>query len=161
MKCSEVKELLKSDYLDKEVSPVIAQEVKTHLAQCGQCRKLEEELAAGQGIFKKAPRLGPPQRVWQNIREAIVSESEEADDVVSPGVVERLKLLIYPARPVLAWSSALAVLIVVAIVSGGVLENIRLAVNNSDAQILADYSLNAENSDNFASLGTNIEEYFL
>ncbi len=161
MKCSEVAELLKSDYLDNEASPRIAQEVKTHLALCSECRKLEEVLAADRGIFKKARRLAPPERVWQNIRAAIAGENEEPDDLASLGFIERLKLFIWPPRPALAWSGALTVLIVAAIVAGGFLQNIRFAARNNDAESLADYSLNSESSEHLVSLGTNIEEYFL
>jgi anti-sigma factor RsiW len=161
MKCSEVAELLKSDYLDGEVSPEISREVKAHLAECPECWKLEQEIAAGRGVFQKTRRLVPPERVWQNIRSAIAGENEEQDDPAGPGVIERLKLFIWPPKPVFAWSGALTVLIVAAIVSGGIWQNIRLAAKSHDADILADYSLNAENSEHLASLGTNIEEYFL
>ena len=161
MKCKDIQELLESDYLDGESSSGIAQEIKTHLALCAQCRDLEQKLAADREIFKKSRRFEPPERVWQNIRAAIASENDEADDLVGPGVIERLKLLIWPPKPVFAWSGALTILIVAAIATGGLLQNFRLAARLNDEEILADYSFNGEGAEHFASLGTNIEEYFL
>ena len=157
MDCKKIQELLKTDYLDGEAKEKELSCIKEHLAVCPQCRKLEEELKAGRMIFKNIKRQEVPERVWQNIRDAIVSESLSEESSVVGGILKRLRETILAPRPVFAKAFALTVIIFVA-----VFFKVRQpAVIDNGQEVVAGYSLNSENGDLFTDLGTSIEEYFL
>jgi predicted anti-sigma-YlaC factor YlaD len=161
MKCEDIRELLKSDYLDRESGPRERQAVKEHLAHCQECRNLEKELEAGRVIFKKATRLQPPERVWGNIRESIVSERLKQEERVSAGIFERLTGLFFGRRPVFALAGVLTVIICAAIVTGGIIGNNQILIRQNNKEALAVYSFSFENGDSAGEMGTSIEEYFL
>ena len=159
MKCKDIRELLKSDYMDRESGLREGQAVKEHLAHCQECRNLEKELESGRVIFKQARRLQPPERVWENIREAIISERLRQEERVSTGIFERLTGLLFGRRPVFALAGVLTAIICAAIVTGGITGNRRILIQQSNKEFLAAYSI--ENGDSAGGMGTSIEEYFL
>jgi predicted anti-sigma-YlaC factor YlaD len=161
MKCKDIQELLKSDYLDCESSRQEKQAVKEHLDQCSICRSLEKELLSQRGIFQRAERLQPPERLWQNIRDAIVSERLGQENSVRPGFLERLRDLIWYKRPAFALASVLAMTLFAAVLTKGIIARQQLSNQNNYREILSVYSRNLENNDSFENMGTSIEEYFL
>ena len=160
MKCKQIQELLKADYLDGEINQKKQQYIKEHLAECPQCRKLEQELQAQRALFKKTGQMQAPERVWQNVRDAIISENLNQEGIETRGIFQRLRDSILTPRPVVALASAITAIIVV-IVAATIIQNGQfLSRENGDGMFEA-YSLNGENGYLLYDLGTSIEEYFL
>jgi len=161
MKCKDIRELLKSDYLDRESGQQEVQAIKEHLNHCPECRSLEKELLFQRGIFQNAERLQPPEQLWQNIRDAIVSERLEQENSVNPGILERLRNLIWYQRPVFALASVLAVTIFVVVLAGGLISKQQFLSRAGNSDIFSVYSFSSDNNDSTGDMGTSIEKYFL
>ena len=161
MQCRKIQELLKSDYLDSQTNQEEQLYVKEHLAQCPDCRRLEKELLTQRRLFQKAKPQHPPERVWQNIRDTIVTERFNQDSSLSRGFLERLSGLIRARRPVFALASVLAAIIFVVVLAGTIIHKEESLSKVNGGESLAEYRLNGANEDLLYSLGTNVEEYFL
>lgn len=161
MRCKKIQELLKADYLDGEVNQKELQYIKEHLAECPECSRLEKELQNQRMLFQKAKRPQVPERVWQNIRDAIMTECLNQESGLGRRILERFRESIFAPRPVFALASALTAIILLVIFAGSVIQK-RQALSKENAQeSIAGYSLNGESQDLLYDLGTNIEEYFL
>jgi len=154
MWCKKIQELLKSDYLDGQANQKEEQLVKEHLAGCGLCRKLEEELRAQQALLKNAKRIAVPESLWQNIRQGIASEELSG----TRGLLQRLRDYVFRPRPAFVLASALTMIIFITFFFIFAVQKRQFDDAGSD---MAVYSLNGESDDSLYSLGTNIEEYFL
>jgi predicted anti-sigma-YlaC factor YlaD len=161
MRCDRIRELLKSDYLDGQAAEKEKQDVLEHLKQCAQCRQLEKDLLAAAAVLRGAEEQEVPDRLWQNIREAIITESVNAEEAVNKSVWERLRGLIWAPRPVFALASALTAVIFIAIFAGLVIQN-RLSIERLDSALsVMEYRANGDNTQLLNGFGTNVEEYFL
>ena len=162
MQCKKIQELLKTDYLDGEVSPQEEQFIKEHLQQCPECGRLEKELQAQRMLFQGAKRTQVPERIWYNIRDAIVTERLNQEEVaLSREILERLKNLIFARRPVFVLATSLSVIILLAVIATTFVQNKVFLSKQNAAESIVGYSLNAENEYVLYDLGTSIEEYFL
>ncbi len=161
MRCKKIQELLKSDYLDGESGQRETRDIEDHLAQCLQCRELEKELSGQRSIFQNSQRQEPPERLWQNIRAAIVAERLNQDEPARESVFERLINLksAFP-RSVFAFSGVFAVF-VIAIFFAGVVMNNRVSYRDNGGEAFADYRVNGESVDVASDFGTNVEKCFL
>jgi anti-sigma factor RsiW len=163
MLCEKVRELLVSDYLDAEATPEAQARIKEHLLGCGECRSLEKQLLAQRALFQQVKPLEVPDRVWQNIRVAV--EAEEASRFGLGRIrllLERLKEVLFPSRPAVAFAGAFAVILVVAVLSGTAIIRIQQnAVLVNAGQAFSDYSLIPDSDDTGGDLGTDMERYFL
>jgi anti-sigma factor RsiW len=161
MRCKQIQELLKSDYLDGEAIDKEQQLVKEHLAQCGECRRLEQELQAQRMVFRDVKPKKAPESIWQNIRENILEEQNNQEASVNPGILERLRELLFAPRPVFALATAFAVLLFIAVFTGVMIQRNRSLGKENFPESIANYSGNGESSDLLYDLGTDIEKYFL
>ncbi len=161
MRCPKIQDLLKADYLDGEATGREQQHIVEHLKMCPQCRRLEKELQGQRLLFQKANQYKPPEHVWQNIREAIVTEAINQESRVSRGMLQRLRESMFAPRPVFALASAITAIIFVVIFSTAIIQKKQQLNLENSGEIFAGYSLNGENGDLLYDLGTNIEEYFL
>jgi len=161
MRCRKIQELLKTDYLDGQVNPRQGQDIKEHLAKCRQCRRLEGELLAQRMLFQGAKRKQVPERVWQNIRDTIITERLTQEHSLSGNILQRLRESILAPRPVFALAGALTVAIFVLVLSGVFIQNRRSLSKVNVGESIVGYSLNGESGDFVYDLGTEIEEYFL
>jgi len=149
MKCKDIQELLKSDYLDGELDPGREKAVEEHLLKCPACRELEGRLKTHHEILQSAKKDAPPEYVWQNIRRAIITE----------GTTREYRVHFIP-RPVFALATALTAIICVVVLASAIMRHQPFYGGNGD-DTLAVYTLNGETSDSINDLGTTIEEYFL
>jgi predicted anti-sigma-YlaC factor YlaD len=156
-----MRELLRSDYLDGEISRNEQQYIEEHLAQCLECRRLEKELQAQRMLFQKAKRQRAPERVWQSIRDVIIEERINQESSVNRGVLRRLRDLILTPKPLFVLASAVTAIIFVAIFTGTIIQKTQSFNKENGGESFADYRLNGESEDLLYGLGTNIEEYFL
>jgi len=161
MQCKKIQELLKADYLDKEADPKEEQFIKEHLKQCSECSGLEKELQAHRMLFQGAKRKQVPERIWCNIRDAIVTERLKQGEGLIRGILERLRDLIFTRRPAVVLATSLSVIIILAVIATTTIQSqVSLSKQNA-AESIAGYSLNGENGYVLYDLGTSIEEYFL
>ncbi|MCX5656812.1 MAG: hypothetical protein NTZ48_01040 [Candidatus Omnitrophica bacterium] len=161
MQCRKIREVLKTDYLDGEVNVRKQQIIDEHLVQCPECRKLGKELQAQRLLFQKANRQQVPERLWQNIHNAIVEEGLNRETSVNRGVLWRLRESIWSPRPVFALAGALMVIIFVVVFAGTLIQKGQSLGKENGGEMVADYNLNVESGDLIYDLGTGIEEYFL
>jgi len=159
MRCKEIQNLLKSDYLDGNLNLLKQREVSKHLQGCDQCRILEKELRGQKEFFQKIKKQNVPGGLWQNIKHEILKEQLEGE--AYSGVFERLKEFLFPSRRVLALVSAATAVIVVMVLAGSFIRGRNILNEEKDGYILADYTINTEGQELFSGFGTNIEEYFL
>jgi predicted anti-sigma-YlaC factor YlaD len=161
MQCKDIQEFIKTDYLDKEIEETTLRQIKEHLAVCSLCRELEEELQVQRGLFQKTKRFEPPKRIWLNIQDAIVSERMENEDSAGSSIIERLRGLLGPRRPVFALASVLTVTIFVAVLAGSLIKKQQFLDRTSNSDIFAVYGSISDSDYLSGGMGTNIEEYFL
>ncbi len=161
MQCRKIREVLKTDYLDGEVNAREQQYINEHLVQCPECRKLEKELQTQRLLFQNVNRQQVPERLWQNIRDAIITEGLNQENSVNHGILLRLRESIRPPRSVFALASALMVIIFVVVFAGALIQKRQSLSRENDGEIITDYNLNIETGDLLYDLGTGIEEYFL
>ena len=161
MQCKKIQELLKTDYLDGEVNPKQEQSILEHLAQCPECSRLEKKLQVHRMLFQGTKRRQVPERIWDNIRDAIVTESLNPEASLSRGILERLRDLIFARRPVFVLATSFSVLILLAIIATTFVQRKVSLTRQDAAESIVGYSLNGENGYVLYDLGTGIEEYFL
>ena len=161
MQCKKIQELLKADYLDKETGRQEEQFIKEHLARCASCSWLEKELQAQRVLFQGLKPKQAPERIWNNIRDVILTEHLKQKEAPTPGILERLMDLMFARRPVVVLASVLSVIIMFAVFTNVTLQRQASLSKQNAAESIAGYSLNDKNGYVLDDLGTNIEEYFL
>lgn len=161
MKCDKIQELLKTNYLDGRLNSRQKEDIKQHLEICPQCHKLEKELQSQRALFKNIGKQEVPERVWHNIRETILAENLNPELVVTNGIFQRLRELIFIPRPVFALASAFAAVIFILVFTGISIHHQQSFIELNNEEIISDYSLTNGISNTGYDLGINIEQYFL
>ena len=161
MQCKKIQELLKTDYLDKEIDQQEEQFIKEHLARCVSCSKLEKKLQAQREFFQGVKPKQAPERIWNNIYDVILTERLKQKEAPAFGILERLMDLMFARRPAVVLASVLSVIIVFAVFTNVTLQRQASLSKQNAAESIAGYSLNDKNGYVLDDLGTSIEEYFL
>jgi len=162
MQCKKIQELLQADYLDGELDQKDAQFIKEHLVQCSACSGLEKSLQAQRMLFKGVKPEPVPERIWSNIADAIVTERLNQQEGLTPGILERLRDLIFLRRPAVVLATSLfSMIIIFAFFANFAIQRQVLLSKQNAAESIAGYSLNNKNGYVLYDLGTSIEEYFL
>ncbi len=167
MNCEKVKELIITDYLDRQVNEEQKEQIEEHLASCRHCK--EYELAARKTVidlFNNAERLRPPEAVWHKIKEKI----EEEQELTSPfaDLIRRIKSFLYVPKPALAVATIIVALLIMVTIIKLPSENqeiMKANLENQENQIeCITYLLRVFNQDSMNEnngFGTSIEDYFL
>lgn len=158
MRCKEIQELLKTDYLDNEVGQDQKRLIKEHLAACPHCRGIEEVLLSQRVTFQKLKQQEVPEHLWQDIREKIITERLNQEERFGFGVFERLRNYLFAPKLVFVLARALTVVIFVALFAGIFLQRGSFVYQDTPNGV---YSLTSMKNDILDDFGTNIEEYFL
>jgi anti-sigma factor RsiW len=162
MLCRKIQELLKTDYLDGQANQKQMQDIQDHLALCAKCCQLEKELQSQRALFQKAKQQKVPERVWQNIRDAIIREGLNEEESLSAGVFTRLRSYLFAPKPVFVLATTLAVAIFFAFLAGVFIQKkLSLSKENIPETDIAVYSPSSVSDVPLYELGTDIEEYFL
>lgn len=75
MNCEKARDLIATEYIDRELPADAEAAVRKHLAVCAACKAYETTLIhAAVRPFRGAPRIKPPAHVWERIREAVADE---------------------------------------------------------------------------------------
>jgi len=162
MNCKKIRELLLTDYLDKQTELELRTEVEGHLKICLECRRLEEEIRRATVLpFKNAKGPQAPQYLWLNIKERI-AERESRKRSLLDRLREKLQVFSLPA-PALTFASTMVILLAVfgLITKHNIDKN---QISDYFAQQISFYSVlnnGLENGDNkdSADLGTTVEKY--
>lgn len=162
MNCKKIRELLLTDYLDKQTELELRTEVEEHQKICPECRRLEEEIRRAIVLpFKDAKGPQAPQSLWLNIRERI-AERESRKRSLLDRLREKLQVFSLPA-PALTFASTMVILLAVfgLIAKHNIDKN---QISDYFSQQISFYSVlnnGLENGDNkeSADLGTTVEKY--
>ncbi|MDD2689936.1 MAG: zf-HC2 domain-containing protein [Candidatus Omnitrophica bacterium] len=112
MDCSKIKELLLTDYLDKQADVRLRIQVQKHLGACAECRRFEEEVRmAAVSPFKNAAKPEAPESVWINIKDNI-ARSESRKLSLLDVITGKLKVFSLP-RPAFALASTTLVFLII------------------------------------------------
>jgi len=165
MKCSKVKALI-MDYIDEELNRELSQDIASHLAACPSCKGMEQSLR--QAVIeplRQAEKIGVPDRVWYQLKEAIVNRKQRA---FLPGLIAQWSGYFRISRPVLVPVAAMVVVVLlVSVFFFGRTFTTQDTLNaylEEQAGFLSQLAENGEESYlgiNEVSLGTSIERYLL
>lgn len=112
MDCKKVRELLLTDYLDKQADVKLRIQVQKHLGACAECRRFEEEIRmAVVSPFKNAAKPEAPESVWTNIKDGITRRESHGLSLLD-AIMEKLKVFSLP-RPAFALASATVILLII------------------------------------------------
>ena len=161
MNCKQIKELLKTDYLDGEIDPKQKEIISSHLSTCRECEKLEKDLQAQRAIWQNSKKKEVPEHIWQNIREAIYEESLSDKKTDSRGILGYLRGLLTIPRPAFAMAGSFIAIIFVVFLARALIIKKQMFNNEAEKTTAAMYQLVSENGYLIYDLGTNVEEYFL
>ena len=154
MRCKEIQEWLKADYLDNEANQEQARLIREHLAVCRHCREVEKVLQSQRSLFRQLKQQEVPVYLWQNIRERIMAERLNQEEGFGAKVSERLRNYLFAPKPVFVLARALAVVIFFALFATLFFQGGPVSSNGI-------YSLSSMKEDMVDDFGTSIEEYFL
>ena len=76
MDCKRIKELITTDYIDRELDEKLMKEIAAHLRVCKECNAFEVSLRkAAIEPFKNIKEIRPPEYLWERIKENIEKEN--------------------------------------------------------------------------------------
>ena len=164
MECKKVRELILTDYGDREMDKAAERSLMQHLGQCPSCEAfLQTVRKTAHDPFVQAHRQ-PPSYLWGRIQDALV-EKKMSEAVQRTGVWQRCKDAFSFRQPLLGWGTAFALVIMVA---AAVRLNVpvkqaipldRQAQYEYFSYVMTDTPEAMERQ--AAGFGTAIEEYFL
>ena len=154
MDCKKMEELVLTDYIDGVLKdPGILKEVEAHLASCGQCRGLMEEIRSVSAAFKEAKRPEPSPIIWQRIREKISAAGTEK---------ERLRLYFPRLKsPAIAFAAAVALILIILTASRIMPFRATAVTPDETGEILSMAGVSENGNGEGYDFGTPIERYFL
>ena len=129
MNCEKVKDIILTDYLNREIKEVIRKDVDRHLAECKECSEyLQRVKEDAVDPLESAERVEVPESLWNNIHALI--ESQNGQSITSRFDIFLLKFrAIKLPKPALAFCS-----VVIAIVLS--LNIVTKIVRNGDHQVV-------------------------
>lgn len=167
MKCKKVKDMILTDYSDREMRPEEGMLVEKHLALCKACREFASVVTKSAiEPFRKVETQKPLDSIWHRIKETIEAEArQETRPYLIPNLTDKLKNFIYIPRPVFAIATVVVVALFLGIFTK--LYTNRQEIARSQSQEQVEYLANLLGENGYVSngedigYGTAIEEYFL
>ena len=167
MNCKEIRELILTDYLDKELDSKKEQEISSHLSQCNACKEYASKaLESTIKPFKGVERAKCPESVWFQIKGKIATEGMQrvkAGSMVN--LLDKPKRFFEARRPVLMAATALIALFILLALPKLYLNRQEIVKRNQEKQ--AEYLLYFVGEGGYVTIGENggygteIEQYFL
>jgi len=166
MKCKQVQELILTDYLDDRLRGEQKNRIQRHLESCHACREFEfsarKELLQ---TFQKVAKFNPPEQLWENIKENIQAQKQEAAEERLNGFWERVKAGFHFPRPSFVFAT-LVVMIFAGVMLTRAFMNIE-KIQGPESLGHVQYLLSLSETDDQSTTqgnggyGTEIEEFFL
>lgn len=159
MNCKKIQELILTDYIDGEADMNDKRSVDDHLMTCVECKKFLTSVQSTAKIpFVAAEKLAPPDRLWHNIKDAIIEKGTGSP--VRTGILESLGSIIRIPRPVMALACLVLIMFIIGALAG---TKMYRPLDKQEKDFL-DYSVETLSDDKLGetvAFGTSIEEYFL
>ncbi len=160
MSCKKIQELLMTDYLDGELDQMLCNRIRQHIDSCTHCQQFEQEVQKIKAPFKKTRYIKPPVRLWQCIREKIMSEQMLPQGSLFECLVERLREFLFirrqPVFATIALTIIIFALIFIRMPAQKQIETDAWKVVAEDIGLRID-----EENGAICDFGTDIEKYFL
>jgi len=158
-KCDQYKDLILTDYIDRQLSQEVSSELENHLLDCSDCRIFLKEVKNNKTPFQQAFQEQVPGELWDTIKQKIENDNQVNDRIED--ILGKLRGLIFFPRLVPVFVSFVLMLL-----AGSVTFN-RIQIQQTQARDQGEYLVSllsnttsvsqAESND----LGTPIEHYFL
>jgi len=166
MNCKRIKELITTDYIDRELDEKLMKEIAAHLRTCKECGVFEESLRkAAIEPFKNIKEVRSPEYLWERIKENIAKENTKQEQGLPVYIWNYLQSVFAIPKPVFVATTV----IIAGIIIGGIFLGVSLNSQNQVTDYLQDQinfisNLDANISNppttNRSGFGTTIEEYF-
>ncbi len=153
MNCEKIRELILTDYVDKEMSDEGKIRLSIHFSHCHECKEFFETVKnTVVEPFANAKKIEPPGFIWYRVKEAIIAKQQK-------------KSVFYIPRPALATSTIMALVLIVALMTTLRFNNKEaLETSREDQDEYSAYSIETPVSvvlNNDEGFGTLVEKYFL
>ncbi len=103
MNCEEIKDIIVTDYMDKEVNEEIARSIESHISYCSGCHQFANTLKLKAiDPFKGLKVSIPADSVWINIRNNIKQEQKFQDEGLFTVFMHKVGTIFNVKRPVFA-----------------------------------------------------------
>jgi hypothetical protein len=104
MNCKQAQEFILTEYSDGLLTGGPLVDLQAHLAICGECRFLAEDIKRNvTEPLTHAPKLPVQEAMWRNIRDRI--QDEKVTKALTPSLWENLKNLLWDFKPALIMAS--------------------------------------------------------
>jgi hypothetical protein len=165
MNCKRIKELITTDYIDRELDEKLMKEIAAHLRVCRECGVFEESLRkAVIEPFKNIKEMRPPEYLWERIKRNIEKANTRQEQGLFVYMRNYLQSVFALPKPVFAATAVIIVCIILVVVLEVSLNSQRRITDYFQDQIdfISSLDVNSSNSvtNNHGGLGTTIEEYF-
>ena len=166
MNCKRARELIVTDYLDKEIDTTVKDEVDKHLIGCRGCAKFAEAATSiSDGLFRDAHHLKPPEYVWRRIRDAVENEKKAETPNLFFRIWDRVRCAVPSFRPAYAIITAVTFIMIIGAAAGVYMNKNHVSgYPKSESDQYFSYVedlLAAGLSNGDVGFGTSIEESFL
>jgi len=161
MICDDIRDILKGDFLDGQLSLEEREVVLRHLTQCPACQAFEKTLQIQRRVFQQAKRQDVPRNLWENIQREIIAKELKEKDGIGNRMVRWGKEFLFAPKPVFTLGSTFAAIIFLVTIIAGVTMHKKQMSRSGNTAILASYNVNLESTDILSNLGTDIEKFFL
>jgi predicted anti-sigma-YlaC factor YlaD len=168
MKCKKAQKLILTDYIDKQLSQGLQNEIESHINSCSECRQYKDQLLrATAAAFKNTEEIKPPDMVWSKIKQSISDKDIQPQH--SRLVVFKNSLLdMFTVRkPALVFATmALMILIIGIVINPGIRtqlknENGISMIVEKETEFLESLDISSAYNNEEINFGTSIEEYLL
>jgi predicted anti-sigma-YlaC factor YlaD len=165
MDCKRIKELITTDYIDRELDEKLMKEIAAHLRVCKECSVFEESLRkTAIEPFKNIKELKPPEYLWKRIKENIEKENKRQEEGLFVYIRSYLQSVFAIPRPIFAATAVIIVCIILGIILKGSLNSQHQITDYLQDQIdfISSLDVNSSNpsTTNHNGFDTTIEEYF-
>ena len=165
MDCKRIKELITTDYVDKELDEKLMNEIAAHLRVCRECSVFEESLRkTAIEPFKNTKEIRPPEYLWERIKENIKKENTRQEQGLFVYIRNYLQSVFAIPRTIFAATAVIIACIILGIILRGSLNSQHQITDYFQDQIdfISSLDVNSSNSitNNHGGFGTTIEEYF-
>ena len=132
MNCDKIKDIIVTDYLDKEVNEKILRSIESHIKECRSCCQFENRLKLkAVDPFKELKVSAPVNSVWVNIKNNIKHDQRLQAEGLLAVFIHKVGVLFSIKRPVFAVLTLMVVIAVGTFFMRSKLNN----VNESDTNI--------------------------
>ena len=165
MDCKRIKELITTDYIDRELDEKLMKEIDAHLRVCEECNVFEESLRkAAIEPFKNIKEMRPPEYLWERIKGDIKKENTRQEQGLFVYIRNYLQSVPAIPRPIFAATAVIIACIIFGIILRGSLNSQHQITDylQDQTDFISSLDVNTSNSPmtNHNGFDTTIEEYF-